>query len=169
MAAPLLDPLPGSEDQKLAAVVGGAALSVATLCCVYRNFGRAPAPATPVPASVAEAVGKSVTPGNTVTPRKTVTPRTGSNSPASPTTLGEDTATRAKERKRPAPVQTGTHSAPVSPRARPSAESIADMLSRRQHVLDEIVAVDEECVRQLEALEKHFVGERNTFLSRVAQ
>jgi len=133
-AEELLDRLPGTEEHKLAVVAGGAAVSVATLCCVCATIGRTP--------TTADAAA-TVTSGDTAT--------TATNSPAD--------STPAKERKRPAPLETGTPGSFSSPRGRPSPEAVAEMLGRRQQVLDEIVAVDEECVEQLQALDKHFVGE----------
>ncbi len=134
--APLLQRLPGTEEQKLAIVVGGAALSAATLCCACGSRTAAPA----VPAEVA------------------ATPTGSAMATPQPKPAMTEENTPAKERKRPAPVETGTPVASFSPRGRPSAEAVAEMLGRRQQVLDEIVAVDAECVRQLRALARHFVG-----------
>jgi hypothetical protein len=143
IVAPLLQRLPGTEEQKLAAVAaGGAALSVAALCCVCGSTSRA------APATTASAEGMG----------------TASDAPAAAETVAKpdtaDEARLAKERKRPAPLDTGgTPAVSASPRGQLSAEAVAEMLGRRQQVLDEIVAVDEECVSQLHALDKHFVGE----------
>jgi hypothetical protein len=145
MLAPLLEPvtsrmttqLPPSvtEDQKIALVVaGGAVLGAAALSCICG--GGSGESGGPVAATAAGAAA-AVTPA------------------AAPLT------TPAKEKRRPSPLETGT---PTTPRGRPSAEVEAELLGRRQQVLDEIVAVDEACVRQLEALDKHFVGERTPFV-----
>ena len=140
IVAPLLQRLPGTEEQKLAMVGCSAALSVAALCCVCGSTSRA-APAT----TAASAEGISMA-------------SAAVDSAAKPDMADEPTP--AKARKRPAPLETGgTPAVSVSPRGQPSAEAVAEMLGRRQQVLDEIVAVDEECVSQLQALDKHFVGE----------
>ncbi len=141
IVAPLLQRLPGTEEQKLAIVFGGAAFSVATLCCACGSRTTAAVPAAaPATAAVSAEVGA-------------VKPSTVTATAPEPATAEEKTP--AKERKRPAPVETGTPVASSSA----SGEAVAEMLGRRQQVLDEIVAVDAECVRQLQALDKHFVGE----------
>eukprot|EP01043_Picozoa_sp_COSAG02_P076631 COSAG02_NODE_16373_length_1088_cov_11.352148_1_plen_137_part_01 len=131
IVAPLLQRLPGTEEQKLTIVVGGAVLSAATLCCACGSRTTAPAAAQ---AAVA------------------ATPTSSAMASPQPKPAKAKESNPAKERKRPAPVETGTPVASSSPRGQPSAEAVAEMLGRRQQVLDEIVAVDTECVRQLRAL-----------------
>ena len=58
----------------------------------------------------------------------------------------------SKTRRRPAPVDIAPQTPP------PSAEAAAEVLGRRQQVLDEILEVEEACARKLRALDKHFVA-----------
>lgn len=148
IVAPLLQRLPGTEEQKLAIVVGGAAFSVATLCCACGSRTTAVPTAAPATAAVSAEVAAGMPSAVTKPPPEQAT---------------AEEKTPAKERKRPAPVETGTPAvASSSLRGRPATEAVAEMLGRRQQVLDEIVAVDAECVRQLRALDKHFVGEHTS-------
>lgn len=57
IVAPLLQRLPGTEEQKLAIAVGGAAFSVATLCCACGTGSRTTAVPTAAPAMAAVSAG----------------------------------------------------------------------------------------------------------------
>lgn len=138
----------GTDDSSLAAVAFGATVlgGVALSCACGSGPGGGASPdAGAAPGSGAGSSGA------------------GSPGAGSPGAAAAAAATpQKKQRRRPAALDTATpgqngHGAPGTPRQQ-NAEVAAELLGRRQQVLDELVAVDEACERKLRALDQHFVG-----------
>ena len=99
-------------------------------------------------------------PGGGASPDAGAAPGSGAGSPGAAAAAAA--TPQKKQRRRPAALDTATpgqngHGAPGTPRQQ-NAEVAAELLGRRQQVLDELVAVDEACERKLRALDQHFVG-----------